>query len=230
MPASLFITGTDTHCGKTYVACALIRALRAQGVRVAPYKPVAAGAECVNGALRNEDALQLMAAAGGDWPYAAVNPYCLPNPVSPHLAARDAGVDIDPEVILQGAGRLADQADCLIVEGAGGWLVPLANDLDIADIALALKLPVVLVVGLRLGCLNHARLSAQAIEQTGAPVVGWIGSQIETAMPHLGDNLETLRQCLPMPYLGFLPSHAQPGDIDVLAADMLRRMAHSALR
>lgn len=204
-PSTFFITGTDTDCGKTHVTCALIRALRAQGLRVAPYKPVAAGAESIDGVLRNEDALKLIAAAGGGWDYQQVNPYCLPDPVSPHLTARDVGVQIDLDIIQQGAESLAAQADCLVVEGAGGWLVPLGHGLAIADIAIALRAPVVLVVGLRLGCLNHARLSAQAIQQSGVPMAGWIGSQVDPEMARLADNLETLRDCLPMPYLGYFP-------------------------
>jgi dethiobiotin synthetase len=198
----LFITGTDTDCGKTYIATGLVRALRAQGLRVAPYKPVAAGAGLIDGELRNEDALQLIEAAGGGWDYQQVNPYCLPAAVSPHLAARDADVSIELDVILQGAQRLAAQADVLVVEGAGGWLVPLNNDLLIADLAKALQLPVLLVVGLRLGCLNHAALSAQAIQQSDVPVLGWVGSQVDPHMQCVQENIETLQQQLAMPYWG----------------------------
>ena len=195
-----FITGTDTGCGKTYITIGLVRALRAQGLRVAPYKPVAAGAELVDGELRNEDALQLIEAAGGDWNYQQVNPYCLPEPVSPHLAARDVDVSIELDVLLKGAQNLAAQADVLVVEGAGGWLVPLNDDLLIADIAQALNLPVLLVVGLRLGCLNHALLSAQAMQHL--PILGWVGSQVDPMMQRMSENVATLQRQLNIPYLG----------------------------
>lgn len=204
MFTNYFITGTDTDCGKTHVACALVRALRSQGLTVAPYKPVAAGAELIDNQLQNEDAIKLIEAAGASWAYEQVNPYCFPDPVSPHLTARDVGVEVELEVLKQGAEILSQQADCLVVEGAGGWFVPLSDQLDIADLAVALNLPVILVVGLRLGCLNHARLSAQAIQQSGVPIAGWIGTQVDPNMERLQDNLETLKQCLPIPFLGFL--------------------------
>ena len=200
-----FITGTDTDCGKTVVSCALMRQLRAQGKRVAPFKPVAAGAVQQNGAWRNEDAQQLIAAAGKDWRYDQVNPYCFPEPISPHLAAEQVGAAIQLGPIVQAAQRLATQADLLIVEGAGGWLAPLNATQTIADIAVALDLPVLLVVGLRLGCLNHAQLSAQAIQSAAVPVLGWIGAQLDPVMPYLAENVQTLQQRLPLPYYGYIP-------------------------
>jgi len=205
-----FVTGTDTDCGKTRVACALIEKLRGQGLKVAPFKPVAAGARWVNGQLRNDDALRLIEAAGGGWDYDLVNPYCFEPPVSPHLAAAEAQRPIELPLILDAARRLAAAADLLIVEGAGGWLVPLGDRLDIADLASALGLPVLLVVGLRLGCLNHARLSAAQIAASGLPLVGWIGSQLDPAMLYAEANLETLKQCLLMPCCGVLP-HLESG-------------------
>jgi len=215
----LFVTGTDTGCGKTRVSAALIEALRQQGRRVAPFKPIAAGAEWDDGQWRNDDALTLIEAAGGDWCYPEVNPYCFEAPVSPHLASVDEGVAVELSKILRAGEQLAAQADGVIAEGAGGWLVPLAADLDIADMALALNLPVVLVVGLRLGCLNHARLSELAIEQRGARLVGWIASQVDPDMQRVEENLQTLRERLSSPCLGILPWQAEPRlDVERLLA------------
>ena len=207
----LFITGTDTDCGKTRVALALIRALRADGVRVAPFKPVAAGALQTADGLRNDDALQLIAAAGGRWRYEQVNPYCLEPAVSPHLAARDGGIEIEPAAIRSAFEMLAGASDCVVAEGAGGWLAPLAPDWSIQDLALMLGLPVVLVVGLRLGCLNHACLSAARIIASGAALAGWVGSVVDPDMPRLDENIQSLRGLLNVPCLGVLP-RLQPGD------------------
>ncbi len=207
----LFVTGTDTDCGKTRVALALIGALRARGLRVAPFKPVAAGARRTPEGPRNADAEALIRAAGGDWPYAEVNPYCFEPAVAPHLAAAEAGVEIALPGILDAAHALSQRADLLLVEGAGGWRVPLGPELDMQGLALALDLPVVLVVGLRLGCINHALLSAQAVRASGASLAGWIGSVLAPDMPRLQDNLRTLRQLLPAPCLGVLP-HLPDGE------------------
>lgn len=201
----LFITGTDTGCGKTHVACVLARTVREQGLRVAPFKPVAAGAVATPAGMRNEDALALIEACGGDWAYDQVNPVCLAEPVSPHLAARDEGVEIDVADLVRRARILAEQADLLLVEGAGGWLAPIGDQLTMEDLALALGLPVVLVVGLRLGCLNHALLTATRVLARKMPFAGWIGSVIEPGMERLDENIATLRKRLPVPLLGILP-------------------------
>jgi len=200
----IFITGTDTDCGKTELACALIRALRAGGLRVAPFKPVAAGATRQQGVWRNTDAQRLIAAAGGNWAYEQVNPYCFPEAVSPHIAARQVDTRVALTSLVEAAHALAAQADCLVVEGAGGWLCPLSEKLTIADLAVALGLPVLLVVGLRLGCLNHAQLSAWAIRQADVPVCGWMASQVEPDMPYWADNLARLQTDLPLDYRGYL--------------------------
>lgn len=205
MSRGVFVTGTDTDCGKTFVACTLIRQLRARGMRVGGFKPVAAGAARHDGALRNDDALALMAAGGLGLPYATVNPYCLEPAIAPHLAAAEAGVVIDPAVILAARAELAACCDFLVVEGAGGWRVPLGPRLDIQALALALGLPVVLVVGLRLGCLNHALLSEQVILSSGARLLGWIGSQVDPVMPRFEANIAALRERLTTPCLGIVP-------------------------
>jgi dethiobiotin synthetase len=201
-----FITGTDTDCGKTRVACALIERFRKEGLRVAPFKPVAAGASRLHGRLCNDDALRLMQAAGGDWPYGLVNPYCFVEPVSPHIAAAEQGVKVKLSVIRDAANTLAADADLLLAEGAGGWRVPVAEDLDIQGLAVALGMPVILVVGLRLGCLNHARLSAEAIARSGLQFAGWIGSLRDPAMPRQSENLAWLKAVLAAPCLGVLPN------------------------
>jgi dethiobiotin synthetase len=220
----VFLTGTDTGCGKTHVATALIEALRRRGFQVAGFKPVAAGATICDGELQNDDALALWRAGNAGLAYGQVNPYCLAEPVSPHLAAATAGVHISPHSI---AARLHDiglRSDLVIVEGAGGWFVPLGPNLDIAGLARHLDLPVVLVVGLRLGCLNHAQLSERAILASGASLLGWIASQVDPRMARLGENLDTLRARLDSPCLGVLPhraaaddgDHAVPFDLDAI--------------
>ena len=214
-----FITGTDTDCGKTEVACALIRQLRGAGHTVAPFKPVAAGAELVDGQWRNDDALRLIEAAGWAGDYHEVNPYCFEDPVSPHLAAAKVGQTVDLPEICEKAENLARRANFVIVEGAGGWLVPLSRELDIATLARALGLPVVLVVGLRLGCLNHARLSEQVILASGLPLAGWVASRVDPQMALAEQNLDTLRDKLGAPFLGVLDWQAQGlqgGDLSCL--------------
>lgn len=201
----VFVTGTDTDCGKTLVASLLIRSLRERGVQVAGFKPVAAGAVLRDGFLQNDDALTLAEASGLDLPYAQVNPYCFAAPVSPHLAAADVGETIDLRRVRRVRDQLAAAADYLVVEGAGGWRVPLGPGLDMQDLAIALGFPVILVVGMRLGCLNHARLSVQAIRSSGLPLAGWVGSRIDPQMSRFDENVSTLKQCLGAPCLGVVP-------------------------
>lgn len=200
-----FVTGTDTGVGKTLFSSALIRALRQQGRRVAPYKPVASGSEWTAQGLRNDDALKLIAAAEGEHNYELVNPYCFEPAISPHLAARQADVSIDLSVISRLGLRLIVEHDLLVAEGAGGWFAPLGDNLDVADMARALDLPVILVVGLRLGCLNHARLTAEVIESSGHFLAGWVGSQIDPDMQNVEDNIETLKRHIAAPCLGIIP-------------------------
>ena len=151
-----------------------------------------------------------MTTAGGDWAYDQVNPYCFPQAVSPHIAARQCGVQVELPKLVDAAHALADQADWLVVEGAGGWLCPLSEQLTISDLAIALGFPVLLVVGLRLGCLNHAQLSARAIRQAGVRTQGWMASQLDPEMPCWADNLATLQADLPLDYRGCLVYRASP--------------------
>lgn len=206
----LFVTGTDTEVGKTVVSTGIVRALVARGLRVAAMKPVASGGEPTAEGLRSDDALQLLAASNVDAGYAQVNPYCFEPAIAPHLAAREAGVRIEPAPILAIAAVLAAQAEALVVEGVGGWRVPLSGTFDVPALARLLGLPVVLVVGLRLGCLNHALLSAESIAACGCRMAGWIGSVADARpMARQAENVDTLGRLLPAPCWGVVP-HLDP--------------------
>ena len=215
----LFIAGTDTEIGKTHVACALLRAARERGQRVAAIKPIAAGADPTPDGLRNEDALALLAAARGlhagtafaAEDYAEANPYCFAAPVSPHIAAAEAGVEVDLNRIRTLADRVAAKNDWLVVEGAGGWRAPLSDTASMADLATALGDPVLLVVGVRLGCLNHAVLTAEAIGRSGLPLVGWVANHIDPQMLRVADNLAMLERMLGSAPLGVFP-HDRSGE------------------
>lgn len=210
----VFVTGTDTEIGKTLISAALLHALRDAGVQVAGMKPVASGCETTPAGLRNADALALSAAEGDAVDYEQVNPYAFAPPIAPHIAAGQAGVRIDPQRILQVARRRAGQGRFLVVEGVGGFLVPLDGEAgtgnDVAGLAAILELPVLLVVGLRLGCINHARLSAEAICARGLELAGWVGSAVDPEMPYLSENIETLRSLLPAPCRGVVPYLPEP--------------------
>lgn len=204
----VFVAGTDTGVGKTLVACALLRGFAALGLRAAGMKPVAAGAVRRNGVLYNDDVEQLRAAASVDAPLASINPYCFAPPIAPHVAAREAGVIIRMATIAKCHAQLARVADMVVVEGAGGLLVPLGRTIDAADIPLRLNLPVVLVVGMRLGCLNHALLTVAALRARGLRLAGWIANGIDPAMKRREQNLQALRARIRAPLLGAV-RHAQ---------------------
>jgi dethiobiotin synthetase len=210
-----FVTGTDTGVGKTRVSVGLIAALRGQGLRVAGMKPVASGCAATARGLRNADALALMAASGLDAPYGRINPYAFAPAIAPHLAAAEVGVSIRFDAIARAFDELVTEADCAVVEGVGGWRVPLGPDGDVADLAMHLKLPVVLVVGLRLGCLNHAALTAADIRRCGLPLVGWVGNAVDAGLERRADTLGALADILPEPCLGVLAHapHATPEQV-----------------
>ncbi len=208
---SIYVTGTDTGIGKTLASCALLHALRGHGLRAAGMKPVASGCERLDAEWRNADALALQAAGEPGVAYADINPFALEHPLAPELAARDSGVEVSLLPILAAHARVADNADALIIEGVGGWAAPLSASLMQADLVRALRLPVLLVVGLRLGCLNHALLSAHAIAADGAHLAGWIASHVDPDMARVEDNIEMLRARLPAPCWGVLP-HAPDAD------------------
>jgi dethiobiotin synthetase len=214
---SFYITGTDTGIGKTVAGCAVLHALRARGLRAMGMKPVASGCERSDGGWRNADALALQAASAPRPDYADLNPYALPLATAPQIAARDAGIEVALPPILAAHGRLAARADVVVVEGVGGWAAPLADGFDQADLVRALDAPVLLVVGLRLGCLSHARLTARAIGDDGCRLAGWIGNRgIDPGFDRCDDYVDLLRAAIPAPCLGVLP-HAADGDARALA-------------
>jgi dethiobiotin synthetase len=216
-----FVTGTDTEIGKTRVSAALLHWLGKQGLRCAGYKPVAAGTETIDGEIVNEDVRALRDASSAVLTDAEVGPCQFEAACAPHIAAALEGRTIERAVLLQGARTLAARADHLIVEGVGGFCVPLAPDFDSADFAVALGLPVVLVVGLRLGCISHALLSAEAIRARGLRLAGWVANTVDPAMPHRDANLATLRDELhrrhQAPCLGVVPRLASPEPAAVAA-------------
>jgi dethiobiotin synthetase len=205
---SLFIAGTDTGVGKTWVAVRLLRALVAAGHSAVGYKPVAAGAKLTAAGWRNDDALALIAASSPypKMPYEAVNPYCLERPTSPHLAAIEQGIDININTIKTNYAAISSKFDIVVTEGAGGWLTPLGPRMSMQDVAIALGQPVLLVVGLRLGALNHALLTAAAIRAAGCPLAGWIANPIDPQFADHAAYMDSLQERMPAPLL------AHPGD------------------
>ena len=202
---SLFVTGTDTGVGKTVVACALARAFAAAGERVAVMKPVASGAERTPEGLRNADALALMAAATVPLTYAEVNPYCFEPAISPHIAAEEARISVDVGLIAAALTVLEGRSDRVVIEGAGGWLAPINARESMGDLARALGVPAVLVVALKLGCLNHAALTRRAIEADGVPLAGWIANRASAPMDREAGNLATLTLLLGSEPLAVVP-------------------------
>jgi dethiobiotin synthetase len=212
----VLVTGTDTGVGKTRVAAALCRGLAARGVRVAAMKPVASGCAEMPEGLRNEDALALLAAMNVRARYSDVNPYAFAPAIAPHIAAREAGVDIDFDVLDRAFERLRMQSHALIVEGAGGWLAPIDASRTFADLAVRWQMDVVLVVGMRLGCLNHALLTAESIERGGLRLRGWVANAIDPKFERLTENISSLESRISAPCLGMLSFDPQ-ADPDALA-------------
>ena len=208
-----FVTGTDTEIGKTHVSCALVRHLASLGHSVTGLKPVASGCHRTPDGLRNEDALALMEAANTPLPYEVVNPAALEPAVAPHLAAQQAGVVIDPDAIAAAVAGVT--ADFIVVEGVGGWCVPLGGGHMLADLARRLADEVILVVGMRLGCINHALLTARAIEQDGMRLRGWIANRIDPDMPMFAGNLDTLEKLLPVPLIATMDWAPRGGGLDI---------------
>jgi dethiobiotin synthetase len=200
-----FITGTDTGVGKTVVTLGLMAHLQAQGKTVAAMKPVASGCERTAAGLVNEDALQLQRQSSVALPYALLNPYAFEPPIAPHIAAAQAGVTIAIETIRSACDDIAARADCILVEGVGGWQVPLNKDETLADLARVLDLEVILVVGIRLGCLNHALLTAQSITASGCTPAGWIANRLPPIADCVVENINALKSRLSFPYLGEVP-------------------------
>jgi dethiobiotin synthetase len=209
--AGLFITGTDTGIGKTLVSVSLVKALALHGLRVAVMKPIASGSEHTAAGLRNADALALAEASNVQAPYAAINPYCFEPAISPHIAAEEAGIEINFGLIRDRFEALSSGADVVVVEGAGGWYAPISASQSMADLPRVLDIPVLLVVGLRLGCLNHALLTRRAIEANGVELAGWVANCIDPALERLEANLSSLVSRLAQEPLAVFPfePHAQ---------------------
>lgn len=204
----LFITGTDTGVGKTVVATALLEAARQHGLEAIGIKPVAAGCERGQRGLMNADALELLAASSSDLDYRQVNPVALEPAIAPHIAAQQAGIALDVGTLANHC-REMEAVDWTIIEGAGGWLVPLNDSETMADLCVTLNATAILVVGMRLGCINHALLSLAAIKSSGVKLAGWFGNCLEPEMSALQENLATLRDRIDMPCLGTIP-HLDP--------------------
>ena len=201
----VFITGTDTGIGKTIVSCLLMDALIQDGESVIGMKPIASGAEALNGTLKNDDALALIKHANVDVTYESINPHCFEPAVAPHIAAKQVGAQIELSVIERAYADLAKQADWVVVEGVGGWLVPINEKETVADIPSRLNLPVILVVGMKLGCINHALLTASAIRANGNDLIGWIANQTTPEMQAYDENLNTLKAMLDCPLIAHIP-------------------------
>ncbi|KWC51779.1 dethiobiotin synthetase [Burkholderia ubonensis] len=236
-PLSLFVTGTDTEIGKTFVSAALLHGFARLGLRAAAMKPVAAGAYEQDGVWRNEDADQLDAAANVVLPPELRTPFLLKAPAAPHLAAAQEGVTLDLDTIVACHREALTRADVVVVEGAGGFRVPLTGTRDMADLAVALGAPVVLVVGVRLGCISHALLTADAIRQRGLTLAGWVANHVDPAMAFQDENVATLRDWLARehgaPLIGRIPRLAPAAPesaaatLDVAALiDTLRAAQH----
>ncbi|MBL6752552.1 MAG: dethiobiotin synthase [Nevskia sp.] len=215
-PATLFVTGTDTGVGKTLVSVALLRHYAAAGVSATGFKPVASGAVRSPQGLRNDDALALLAASAPDVAYDELNPYCFEPPIAPHLAAREADVRIEPGRLDAAYRNLARRHERIVVEGAGGWLVPLDECLSFGDWAASHPWPVLLVVAMRLGCINHALLSAEAITRRTS-LCGWVANVVPPAPERLEQNIETLRDRMPAPLLGTISAGAAPQQTGAVA-------------
>lgn len=205
-----FVTGTDTEIGKTLVSAAMLHKLVSSGVRACGMKPVAAGAEMRDGALHNDDA-DMLAAAGNVHLLASITtPFMLRQPCAPHIAAKLDGVAITPVPIIAAYAEIAAAADAVVVEGVGGFRVPFSDDFDSADMAQQLNLPVILVVGMRLGCINHALLTIEAIVARGLVLAGWVANQVDPDMAYFDENIEALAQRIPAPMLGRVPYLSTP--------------------
>lgn len=216
-PTSLYVTGTDTGVGKTLASAALLHALRARGLRAVGMKPVASGCAPGPAGLRNEDALRIQAQTSVPVDYESLNPYAFAPAIAPHIAAAESGVHIDIARIRRAYGELAALADCVVVEGVGGWKVPLNERDTVADLAQALALPVVLVVGVRLGCINHALLTADSILHHGCILAGWVANVVDAGCERIQENVATLDARLAAPLLGVIPPLDRL-DADAIAA------------
>lgn len=206
MKKRFFVTGTDTDAGKTFISVLMLEALRQRGLSTLALKPLAAGCDMMEGELRNDDALKLREAMTVELSYQQVNPIALKSAIAPHIAAEEEGRALSVDR-LAGLirGAMMTPADVTLVEGAGGWLVPLNSRETLANLVKELEIPVILVVGVRLGCLNHALLTAKAVAAAGLPMVGWVANCIDPEAARVPENIQTLKNMLPVPCLGIIP-------------------------
>lgn len=219
---TFFVTGTDTDAGKTFISAALLHKANSEGLRTLALKPVASGCEQVDGELRNSDALILQQAMSESLEYEQINPYAFEAAIAPHIAAQQLGVSLNASRIAGFCrGALFTAHDFSIIEGAGGWRVPLNDREDYSKLAKELNLPVILVVGLRLGCINHAMLSIEAIKADGLQIAGWVANHVDVNMSCMEENLATLQSRIAAPYLGFVPNLAGQENARQVASECL---------
>ncbi|MBL1320634.1 MAG: dethiobiotin synthase [Methylophaga sp.] len=214
-----FVTGTDTDVGKTRISVALIELLQQQGGVIAGMKPIASGCKQTAQGLRNDDAVQLSQQANIELPYDLINPYAFEPAIAPHIAAEQVGIEIDLAKIKENFTQIKQQSDAVVVEGAGGWLVPLNKTQTMADLALALDLPIILVVGIKLGCINHALLTVKAIEDSGLLLQGWVANEIE-ANEQAEDIIKTLKKAISAHCLGHVPQ-LEVGELASMFIDVI---------
>lgn len=201
-PCAIYITGTDTDAGKTWVTTECLKALSANNIKAVGMKPVASGSEMTSAGLRNDDALKLIAASAKNLRYEWINPIALREPTAPEIAARHDAVEISLEPVLNAYAQVKNRADVVLVEGVGGWLAPLSDTLDQSDLVRALVCPVILVVGLKLGCINHARLTERALKEDGIDCIGWIAAGTDPDLLFAEEYFDALQRCMATPFLG----------------------------
>ncbi|MDC9589048.1 dethiobiotin synthase [Xenorhabdus sp. XENO-10] len=212
MTNKYFLTGTDTEVGKTVVSCALLQAANKKGYQTAGYKPVASGSEMTAEGMHNGDALALQRNSTVSLTYQEVNPLVFIEPTSPHIVSAELNQPIDFSVLSKGLRALEKKSDWVLIEGAGGWYTPLSDNTTFADWVIQEDLPVILTVGVKLGCINHAALTAKAIQYAGLKLVGWVANEIEPAGKHQVAYLKTLKHMMPAPLLGIIPHLSESDD------------------
>ncbi|MBL4583038.1 MAG: dethiobiotin synthase [Pseudomonadales bacterium] len=211
-----FVSGTDTDVGKTRIACGILEYARQHGLSSAAVKPMAAGCELTPDGFKNEDALELIDAMTISLPYSQVNPFALEPAIAPHIAAEQVGLEVSAPQLTQHCEKIINlESDITLVEGAGGWRVPINRTETFADVAKMLNLPVILVVSMRLGCINHAMLSLEAIRNDGLKVFGWVANRVDAQMSCFEENLETLKRQIPEPCIGVVPHLTDPNKVEI---------------
>ncbi|WP_257282058.1 dethiobiotin synthase [Endozoicomonas sp. ISHI1] len=225
MPRTFFVTGTDTDAGKTFVTCAMLQAANNRGLKTLALKPVAAGADMTPDGPRNDDALNLMSAMNVELSYSQVNPVLFAPPIAPHIAAQEEGRRITVDRLTGFCrGALMTRHDLSFIEGAGGWRVPLNDREMLADLAKTMNLPVILVVGMKLGCISHSLLTVESILQSGCQLAGWVANQVDPDMSRFQENVEALKRSIHAPCLGVVPWCSEEQWSNVVASVDLSRL------